>query len=112
MTWLNIVLVIYALVNIGGGVGAYLAPKIQSTDSLIYGVSAGVLLIASVIWARTNAKAGYGLATVVTAALVVLFIRRYLVTQKVMPALGLAGLSLIVLICLVLGHFAAQKASS
>jgi uncharacterized membrane protein (UPF0136 family) len=112
MTWLNIVLVVYALINIGGGVGAYLSPKIQSQASLIYGLAAGILLLISVWLSRTNRQAGYGLATVVTVALIVIFVKRYMDTQKVMPGLALAGLSVVVLVALIVGHFANSKAAS
>src|SRR5688572_15610178 len=111
MSWLNIVLVLYALLVAGGGIGAYMSPAIRSTDSLIYGLVSGVLLIVAVLLSKSNAKAAYGLATIVTVALIVIFVKRYMDTQKVMPGMALAGLSVVVLVCLIVGHFAAGAKS-
>lgn len=108
MPWLVICVVVYALLMLGGGVGGYVTAR--STPSLITGIVAGLLLLGSAAWAKSNPKMGFGLATLVTAGLIAVFVRRYIETGKPMPSLGLVGLSVLMLILLLAGHFLNRSA--
>jgi uncharacterized membrane protein (UPF0136 family) len=101
--WLDISLLIYALVMLGGGIGGYVSAG--SLPSLISGIVSGILLLASVALARSNPKLGYGLAALTALILVGVFIERYMKTHKAMPSLGLIGLSALMLVLLAVGHF-------
>ena len=103
MGWLNIAIFIYAILMLGGGIGGYV--KAHSVPSLVTGIVSAVLLIGAVALAKTNPKVGYMIASLVTLVLVGIFIKRYVETQKVMPSLGLVGLSLLMLGMLIVGHF-------
>ena len=81
MSWLNISIIIYALLMLGGGIGGYKAAGSQW--SLIVGISSAVLLLGATALAKTNPKIGYMLATAVTLALLGVFLERYMKTQKV-----------------------------
>ncbi|MBS1717967.1 MAG: TMEM14 family protein [Armatimonadetes bacterium] len=103
MSWLSITVLIYGLLMLGGGIGGYKAAG--SLPSLYSGLISGCLLIAAAFVSKTNPRVGFGLAAAVAAVLCVVFVRRYTETQKVMPSLGLFGLSAIVLALLAFGHF-------
>lgn len=107
MNWLIGVIVIYGLVMLGGGLGAYFS--VGSPSSLIVGIASGILLIGSAALAKTHMKLGFGVAAVTTLALCGLFLKRYMDTQRAMN-LGLLGLSIVVFGCLVAGHFMNAKA--
>jgi uncharacterized membrane protein (UPF0136 family) len=107
--WLNGVLVLYALLMLGGGIGAYMAPTIRSTSSLIAGVAAGVVLLGSVALARSHPRAGYGIAAAATLALAIFWLWRYMQTQRVMPAMAMLGLSVIVLLAILAGQMAIRQ---
>lgn len=74
----------YGALAIVGGVIGYL--QARSLVSLVSGVLSGVLLLlGGLLWSQGN-PAGAGLAIGVTAALVIVFIRRWMQTRKAMPA--------------------------
>jgi uncharacterized membrane protein (UPF0136 family) len=106
MSWLSIVVLLYGLAMLGGGFAGY---KIgHSLPSLLTGIISGVLLFAAAFAAKSHPRVAYGLASLVTLALIVVFIKRQ--TEAPGPRnIGLIGLSVAVLACLVIGHFIAKK---
>jgi uncharacterized membrane protein (UPF0136 family) len=75
----------YGVLAIIGGIIGYI--QAQSKPSLISGLLSGLLLIiGGLLWYRGN-SGGIALAMGVTVALVIVFIRRWMQTRKVMPAL-------------------------
>jgi uncharacterized membrane protein (UPF0136 family) len=89
----------YGVLATMGGIIGY--AQAQSKPSLVSGLLSGLLLIVGgVLWYRGMA-AGVGLSLGVTIALVVIFIRRWLKTRKVMPALMMiaaGGLAFLVMV--------------
>jgi uncharacterized membrane protein (UPF0136 family) len=74
----------YAALSAIGGLMGY--AQARSQVSLISGlVSAALLLLGAWLW-QAGVAGGAGLALGVTAALVVIFIRRWMQTRKPMPA--------------------------
>jgi uncharacterized membrane protein (UPF0136 family) len=110
MNWLSIAVLIYGILMLGGGVMGFVTSG--SVPSLISGLISGVLLIAAAFMTRSYPKAAYTLATVVTVALIAVFVERFMKTHKVMPSLGLVGLSVVMLILLIVGHFIGNRAGS
>jgi uncharacterized membrane protein (UPF0136 family) len=103
MGWLDISLIVYAIVMLGGGIGGYVSAN--SIPSLVSGVISGILLLGAVVLGRNNPRLGYGLATLTALVLVIVFVRRYMETGKLMPSGALIGLSIFMLILLTVGHF-------
>jgi uncharacterized membrane protein (UPF0136 family) len=103
MPWLSIAVIVYGIAVAAGGVMG----KVQghSNASLLTGGLAGLLIIAAGLMSGSNPKAGYGTAAALAALLTVFFIYRFMATHKAMPAFGVIGLSLIMLVLLVVGHF-------
>lgn len=109
MTWLNGVLSLYALVNLVVGLQAFLGEK-HSTVSLVAGGFAAVLTVVGIWLSQRNALLGYGLAALVSLLLIVRFLPTFLKDQsKLYPAGLMAGLSLVVLGCLVVGHLTSKS---
>jgi uncharacterized membrane protein (UPF0136 family) len=102
MPWLMNAVVVYALLMLFGGIGGYATAK--SVPSLVAGIASGALLLGSAALSKTHPRIGFFLATLITLALVVIFIRRYVETHKPMN-MGLVGLSLVMLLLLIVGHF-------
>ncbi|MGB5973888.1 MAG: TMEM14 family protein [Nodosilinea sp.] len=74
----------YAALSAIGGLIGY--AQARSQVSLISGLfSAALLLVGAWLW-QAGSPGGAGLALGVTAALVVVFVRRWLQTRKPMPA--------------------------
>ncbi len=109
MRWLDSVLVIFGLLSILGGIEGYLAKG--SVMSVMGGAGTGVIILAGVALAKTHPGAGYGVATVGTLAVGGMMLRSYMKNHAVWPGLTFTVLSAAVLICLVIGHYAARKAS-
>ncbi|MGI8923050.1 MAG: TMEM14 family protein [Fimbriimonadales bacterium] len=102
MRWLDIVLVLYAILTFGGGVMGYV--KAGSSQSIIASSIAAVLVLLGVWLARGNRSAGYGLAALVALALAGFF--GYRISQGgVMPGVPALISSLIALGCLAYAHF-------
>jgi uncharacterized membrane protein (UPF0136 family) len=75
----------YAALSAIGGLIGYV--QARSQVSLISGlVSAVLLLVGAWLW-QAGVAGGAGMAMGVTAALVIIFIRRWMQTRKAMPAI-------------------------
>lgn len=108
MPWLSIAVIVYGIAVAAGGVMGYVEAK--SIMSILTGGLTGVLLIIAGVVSASQPKVGYGAATVLALALLGFFVYRFMSTHKMMPAMGVIGLSVIMLILLVAGHF--MKSSS
>jgi uncharacterized membrane protein (UPF0136 family) len=104
MSWLTIAVAVYGIAVAAGGIMGYATAG--SPMSAITGGLAGLLLIVSAVLSRSQPRVGFGLAAVVAVLLIAFFIYRYLQTRSPMPAFGVIGLSVLMLILLVVGHFA------
>ena len=91
----QIVIVIYGLFLL---VGAFIGFKAGSKVSLIMGLLSSSVVFLGLYLSRQNFKMGFGIIAGVSIVLVLVFIKRYLKTKKVMPAIPLIVLSLIALI--------------
>ncbi len=96
MSTLKIVLWIYGILMLGGGVMGYV--KAQSKPSLIMGIISGILIFVGVYLLGSNIKAGMMLVTTVSSLLTIVFLMRLLKTHAFMPAGMLLLLSAGVLI--------------
>ena len=114
MNWLQIVIVLYGLINIGGGIMGYM--KAQSMMSLIVGVSFGVAAVAAGLIALRKPAIGYRLAGVLSLVLLGFWVYRIIVLmqtqQKTTMAIMNLALSAVVFVLLGASHFAAQKKKS
>lgn len=84
----------------------------HSIWSLITGGITGLLIIGAGVMAGSNPKLGYGATTVLALALIAFFIYRFATTHKAMPAFGVIGLSALMLVLLVVGHFMAGSSAN
>ena len=84
----------------------------KSIMSLLTGGLAGVLIIGAGVLSASNPKVGYGTATVLAVALTAFFIYRFVSTGKAMPAMGVIGLSVVMIVLLVVGHFMNQASAA
>ena len=107
MSWFNPVLFIYAILNIGMGLVAYINKK--SVPSLIAGVAAGALVIFFVTLAKSNPKVGYIGAGVVALLILGRFMGPLISTGKIYPAGILVAGSVIAIITCVLATLSAQS---
>src|SRR5256885_1343587 len=110
MPWLSIAVIVYGVAVAAGGVMGYV--QAHSIMSIITGGLAGLLIIGAGVMAGSNPKAGYGPATILAVALIVFFAYRFATTHKPMPAFGVIGLSVLMLILLVVGHFMQPASTS
>jgi uncharacterized membrane protein (UPF0136 family) len=110
MSWLKAVLVLYSLLNIIGGVAGYISK--QSVPSLISGTVAGVILLGATAYSSTNPRVGYIIAAVVTIGDLGFFAPKLMKGGGLWPAGVMVAASVVVLICLVAGHFMGKAASA
>jgi len=109
MVWLNGVVLLYALLNIGGGIEGFISK--HSLPSVISGVIAGVLLIGGAALAYNMPKVGYGICAFVAVADLGFFGPKLMKTSAVWPAGVMVGASVIVFVCAVVGLINAKPAS-
>ena len=94
------VLVVYALLMLGGGIAGY--RKARSVASLVAGTASAGALGAAWWWSRSRPVAGLTLGAIVAAVLAAFFLHRLVKTGKPMPAGGLFAVSLAVAVALAL----------
>jgi len=107
MSWLNVVLVLYSLLNIMMGVLGYY--RAHSVMSLIGGVGAGMIVLGATALSKSKPRTGRITALVVAFALMGMFFKGTFVDNKLYPAGILFSASFIVAICLGAGHVAGMK---
>ncbi|MFB2936344.1 TMEM14 family protein [Aerosakkonemataceae cyanobacterium BLCC-F154] len=91
----------YALVVGVGGVFGYL--KAKSTKSLLAGLISGLILLVAWFVAIKTPIAGLGVATLMAAVLLVVFITRFFRTRKFMPAGMMMLLNLVAMMVFLAG---------
>jgi len=107
MPWLNPLLIVYALLNIGLGIDGALH---GSVVSVIAGVAIGVLMLGSVALAKTQPRAGRIASLVIAVAVLAQFLRKFLTTHAWLPAGTLVVASAVVILALLWGHMIAITA--
>jgi len=110
MGWLGVVLILYALLNIGGGIAGYLSSA-HSVPSVISGSAAGILVIGAAALATSHPKLGYIIAGVIALADLGFFAMKLSKGAGIWPAGVMAASSAIVLICIIAGLATAKAAS-
>ncbi len=108
MAWLNGVIVAYALLSLGGGIAGYVSKG--SFASVGAAIVTAALLLGGTALAKSNAGMGYGIVTFGTVATLGFFGMRYAQKGTVWPALVMVIASVVVLGCLVAGHFMKKPA--
>ncbi len=107
MLWLNAAIGLFALLNIVGGFVGY--HEKHSVMSLVGGGVIGLMLIASLFMAKSNPKGGYLLAGAMTLLTLAFFSMRYMSGHKIWPAGVMIASSVVVLACLIAGHFSSRN---
>jgi uncharacterized membrane protein (UPF0136 family) len=93
----------YALLVGVGGVFGYM--KAKSTKSLLAGVISGLILLVAWFLAIKTPTIGLGIASVMAAVLLVVFITRFVRTRKFMPAGMMMLLNLVAMVAFLAGWF-------
>lgn len=111
MTWLRVLVILYGVINILGGLMGFLASG--SEASLVVGVLAGLLLIGAGAIAGPRPALGYRAAGTLTLLLVAFWIYRIgvVVGQDKSPMMAVMNLALaaVVFLSLGLGHMMAVR---
>lgn len=110
MPWLNTVLVLFSLLNIGLGIYGFVAKN--TLVSLIAGVVIGLLMLGTVALAKTHPRWGRIGSLVLTIAVLGQFAPKFIKTQDWLPAGILTIAGAIVFICLGAGHMLGVKAKN
>lgn len=90
----QIVLVVYALLMLGGGIGGYVSK--HSVPSLVSGIASAVVLGVAFVLSRSQPRPAFALGAATALVLAVFFTKRLMTTHKFMPSGGLLLLSLFV----------------
>ncbi|MFB2834633.1 TMEM14 family protein [Floridanema evergladense] len=91
----------YALIVGLGGVFGYM--KAKSAKSLVSGLISGLILLFSWFLAIKTPTVGLGIATLMAAVLLVVFITRFARTRKFMPAGMMMLLNLVAMLAFLVG---------
>ncbi|MDD8047071.1 MAG: TMEM14 family protein [Verrucomicrobiota bacterium] len=107
---MRVVLVVYAILMIVGGI----LGKVQggSTISLIAGSVSGILSLGCMALTYRVPTAGAWAGAVLALLVGAMFLKRYIDTQKVMPALVLLVISLLVACLLIVAGLSVRGSSS
>jgi hypothetical protein len=108
MDFLRVALILYGLLNIALGALAYS----KSPVSLYAGGGAGVIILICAWLAGTHPKVAYVIAAVVCLGLLGRFGPKMFQEFQLYPGFVIVAASAIMLILLVMGHFASKPASS
>jgi uncharacterized membrane protein (UPF0136 family) len=92
MNFAQIVLIVYSILMLVGGIIGYTVSG--STSSLIAGIVSTIILDIAFVLTKTSGRIGYILGGTTAFALTAFFLYRVSATGKFMPAGGLAGLSI------------------
>jgi len=111
MKFVDVVVLLFALLTIGMGVTGYVAPTTghASIISLVAGVAIGALLIGSLALAKTNPRAGRIGAAIAALLPLGRFLPAYIKEHNIYPAGIMVIGSFITVGVLVGGHFAAMS---
>ncbi|MGE3127544.1 MAG: hypothetical protein AB7F50_10610 [Fimbriimonadaceae bacterium] len=110
------IVAIYGIINVAGGLGAYLAPSVRSLTSLLVGGLTGLALVACAVIAKSNPAMAFRTAGIITLGLGGFWVYRMATLAQQGKSLGMAGgnlvLAVAVLAVLGLGHLAARRRTS
>jgi uncharacterized membrane protein (UPF0136 family) len=106
MGWLNVLLVLFALLSIGLGTYGYV--NSNSIQSLIAGVAIGVLMLGTVALAKSHPRWGRIGSLVVCLLVIGRFLPIFIRTQDWLPAGIMAISAITVAVCLIGAHLAAS----
>lgn len=110
MPWLNVVLVLFSLLNIGLGIYGYVVK--DTLISLIAGVVIGALMLGTVALAKSHPRWGRIGSLVLTIAVLGQFAPKFIKTQDWLPAGILTVSAAIVFICLGVGHMLGMRSKA
>lgn len=110
MPWLNLVLVLFSLLNIGLGIYGYVAKN--TLVSLIAGCVIGLLMLGTVALAKTHPRWGRIGSLVLTIAVLGQFAPKFIKTQDWVPAGILTVAAVIVFVCLGAGHMIGMRSKT
>lgn len=110
MPWLNAVLVLFSLLNIGLGIYGYVVK--DTLVSLIAGLVIGALMLGTVALAKTHPRWGRIGSLVLTIAVLGQFAPKFIKTQDWLPAGILSISAAIVFICLGVGHMLGMRSKA
>jgi uncharacterized membrane protein (UPF0136 family) len=103
MTWLKVIIILYAILNIGGGIEGFIAK--HSIPSIAAGSTFGILLLVGVFLAGSNAKLGYGICAFVALGNLGFFTQQLSKGKGFWPAGVMVIASCLTLGCLLAAHF-------
>jgi uncharacterized membrane protein (UPF0136 family) len=103
MAWLKVVVGMFAILNIGGGIEGYISKG--SVPSIISGCVAGVLLLVGLFLATNNTRLGFGICAVVAFGDLGFFTMKLTKGGGLWPAGVMVAASVVTLGALVAGHF-------
>ena len=111
----RVVIFAYGLINIAGGLIAFLMPKVQSVMSLVVGGTAGLLLLYFASAAKTKPAFGFRAAAALSVLLGAFWVYRIneVIGQGKSPVMAIMNLvlAIAVFVTLGLGHMAGKKKS-
>jgi uncharacterized membrane protein (UPF0136 family) len=105
--WLNAILLLFSLLNIGLGIYGFVVK--QSSVSLIAGLAIGVLMLATVALAQSHPRWGRIGSLMLAILVVIQFLPKFLNSGDWIPAGILAFTGIGVAIALIAGHMLAQS---
>jgi len=109
--WLRYLLVFYGLVNMGGGIFAYLSPKSHSLKSLLVGCVAGLLLVLCGVFAKSKPALSFRSSGIIVFGLGVFWIYRTVSLMQASKSIAMSAgnllLAAVVMALLLYGHFSA-----
>lgn len=112
MKFVDVVVLLYALLTIGMGILGYVSPESghPSVISLIAGVGIGALLLGALAYTKTNPRVGRISTAVITLLPLVRFLPAFIKKGNWYPAGIMVAAGLVTFLVLLGGHFAAMSA--
>jgi uncharacterized membrane protein (UPF0136 family) len=108
MGWLNVVLLVYGLLDIGMGVLGYVNKG--SVVSLIAGGVCGLIVIVSILTHKGHPRNSRIAALIVTILMMIQFGPKTFIQNQLYPSGIMFVASLAVAVCLLMGHVMGMKA--
>lgn len=110
MPWLNTVLILFSILNIGLGIYGFVAK--DTLVSLIAGLVIGTLMLGTVALAKTHPRWGRIGSMLLAVAVLGQFAPKFFESKDWLPAGILMVAGCIVVVCLLAGHLSATRAKN
>ena len=113
MPWLSIAVIVYGIAVAAGGAMGFIMKG--SVPSLISGGVSGLIILAMGIYSKSNPRVGFLVTTIMALALIAFFVWRYVSTpaaERSMVPFQVIGLSTVMLVLLIVGHFMKSGATN